>query len=458
MTKTPVRGRRSLLVAALVTLVVAACSNSSTKSQTPAGSGSSGTSVSGAQPVPIGGVPGVTNGEIRYSSLGTNSNNPLGTCVLQCFDDGVKAYFDFRNSQGGVYGRKLVLSKEVDDGLANNQAKALEIISANDTFGTFSAAQVANGWGDLANKGIPTYVWAINPAQAAGHAEIFGNAGVACISCTARAVGYAVKVAGAKKVATLGYGVSANSKQCADFAAKSVEKYTADIGGAHAVYTNDNLDFGLANGIGPEVAAMKRAGVDLIYGCLDLNGMKTLAQELQRQGMRQTVKMVHTNTYDQKFVSDAGSLFVGDLVGVTFRPFEADAGASRLKDFHDWMAKDGKSETELAIEGWINADLAYSGLTAAGPNFDRQKVIDGTNRQLTGFTAGGLIAPVDWSRQHDAPTESDLAAHGPKQDCAAFVQVGKDSKFQVVGDPTKPWVCWPGSTRDWSAPVPTSFD
>ena len=36
--------------------------------------------------------------------MGTNSNNPLGTCVLDCFSDGVEAYFAFRNSQGGIFG------------------------------------------------------------------------------------------------------------------------------------------------------------------------------------------------------------------------------------------------------------------------------------------------------------------------------------------------------------------
>ena len=72
---------------------------------------------------------------------------------------GIKAYFEWRNSEGGVHGRKLVLSTELDDELSKT-SKALEIVSANDTFATFSAAQVASGWAELAKAGIPTYVWA----------------------------------------------------------------------------------------------------------------------------------------------------------------------------------------------------------------------------------------------------------------------------------------------------------
>ena len=242
--------RRSLLVGAVLALLLAAaCSNSSDTKPTTAASGAaagSGASNDTTQHVPISGVPGVSDTEIHFSSLGTNSNNPLGTCVLDCFDDGIKAYFDFRNSQGGIYGRKLVLSKEVDDELRNNQAKALEIISANDTFGTFSAPQLANGWADLAKAGIPTYVWAINPAEATGHPEIFGNARGRSASTAPRGPPRTQPSSPVrKKVATLGYGVSENSKQCADSSAESIEKYSDDVGGAEAVYTNDDLDFGL---------------------------------------------------------------------------------------------------------------------------------------------------------------------------------------------------------------------
>ena len=84
----------------------------------------------------------------------------------------------------------------------------------------------------------------------------------------------------------------------------------------------------MPNGIGPEVTAMKQAGVDMVVAAIDLNGMKTIAQELKRQGMGD-VTMYHPNTYDQDFVKEAGELFEGDYVSVGFRPFEADAVAAR---------------------------------------------------------------------------------------------------------------------------------
>src|SRR4029434_5742568 len=138
---------------------------------------------------------------------------------------------------------------------------------------------------------------------------------------------------------SLGYGVTENSKVCAQTTAESIEMYKGDTG-VEMAYLNDDLAYGLPHGIGPEVTAMKDAGVDFISTCIDLNGMKTLAQELRRQGMDDVV-LHHPNTYNQQFVKDAGDLFEGDIVAVQFRPFEATAEGTALVDFQEWMDRQG---------------------------------------------------------------------------------------------------------------------
>lgn len=439
-------------VVAVVGLVGVGCSNAKDK-----GSGSSGSSASTVSGGSGGGGgsasgPGVTGSEIRFSAIGTRTNNPLGTCVLDCFADGVRAYFGYRNSQGGLFGRRLVLSKVLDDQLGQNQVRALEVVTANDTFATFDASQLANGYATLAKAGVPLYTWTISPAEMNGKDSIYGNREPICITCTKRSDAYVAHLAGAKRVATLGYGVSDNSKQCAQSGAAAIKKYGRDVGGISLAYTDDHLDFGLPNGIGPEVTAMKQAGVDFITGCIDLNGMKTLAQEMKRQGLNAT--LYHTNTYDQDFVRKNASLFNGGYVQVSFRPFEA-GSTPAIAAYKAWMKKDGAAITELAMDGWINADLAYQGIKAAGPGFTRQKVIDATNK-MTAFTAGGLTQPIDWSRQHVSPTEADPATHGPAQDCVAVVKI-EGGVFHPVGDPAKPFICWPGNTRAWSQPKNIDF-
>jgi hypothetical protein len=401
-------------------------------------------------------APGVTDTEIRYTVIGTEANNPLGNCVLQCYLDGVKAYFDYRNSEsGGIYGRQLVVSDAIDDEFVKNQEKALEVVSKNDTFGAFVATSIPSGFPDLASAGIPTYVHTQSPEAMNGVESIWGNREVWCNGCPLRVGALVAKLTGAKRVATLGYGVSTSSQLCATGMEDAIDIARNDIGGAKVVYKDDQLEFGLPNGVAPEVTAMKDAGVDLVIGCIDLNGMKTISEEMSRQDMA-NVPMLHNNTYDAAFVAAAGGVFEGDYVQVQSRPFEADTANSSLDFYKRYMTKSGKPFTELSMVGWVNADLAYTGLQGAGPDFSRQKVIAATN-QLTAFTAGGLTQPVDWSRQHEPRTIDDPVTHGPASDCSALVKV-VDSKFQMVGDPSKPWYCWPGDTDDWSEPIPTNFD
>jgi hypothetical protein len=397
----------------------------------------------------------VTDDEIRFSAFGTNSNNPLGNCVLDCYVDGIEAYFAFRNSEGGVHGRQLVLTTQLDDELSNNQQRALEITSADDTFAAFSATQIPSGWATISDAGMPLYTWSIHPQEMAGRENVFGYTGVLCTQCTGRMPSYvASELAGATVTGHLGYGVSPNSQQCAASGAEAVEQYSADTG-LSVGFLDDNLDFGLPNGIGPQVTAMKDAGVDFIIACIDLNGMKTLAQELERQGMGD-VQMYHPNTYDAAFVAEAGDLFEGDFVTVIFRPFEADPGDSQLADFQEWMGETGSDITEISMIGWINADLAYQGLVAAGPDFSRDSVVAATN-EMTDYTAGGVVPPIDWTRQHEQPTPEDPSTNGPAFECTAVVQV-TGGTFELVGDAAAPWFCWDGADRAWSDPEPMNFE
>ncbi|CAO5191824.1 Branched-chain amino acid ABC transporter substrate-binding protein [Frankia sp. AiPs1] len=441
--------RRLSVLAVALGLALVACSNASS------GGGGGGGSTGSAPANSANGAPGVSASEIRFAALGTNSNNPLGTCVLDCYAQGVKAYFAYQNSKGGVFGRKLVLSKLVDDQLGQNKQGALQIITANDTFATFSAPQLATGWPDLAKAGIPNYADPYFPADMAGKDSAYSTVGMNCIECTSRTYPYAAQLLGAKKIAALGYGVSENSKQCVNSVVATTKLYAAQTGQS-VVYSNNSLPFGLPNGIGPEVSAMKRAGAQAIMLCIDLNGAKTVATELQRQGVS-NAKLVMPNTYDKDFLAKAGNLFDGDIVGTPFVPFEANPKGSGLADFLSWVPKTGGKLTDYAMYGWVSADLAYQGIKAVGPSFTRSSVIAATNK-LTDYDAGGLVVPVDWSRQHQAPTQSDPITHGPKLECFAFLKVVSGSKLQIVGGTNdKPFACWETAKRNWYQPVPTSF-
>ncbi len=404
--------------------------------------------------VPLDGVPGVSDEEIGVAVIGTNSNNPLGNCVLDCYQTGVQAYFDMVNSEGGLYGRQLVINRSIDDELFNNQAASLEVIAEDDSLAAFTATLFASGWADLDEAGIPNYHWGIHPTDAAGLQTNFPLPAASCPTCTSRFIAYLAQQAGATRVAALGYGITENSRTCANTYADSIDLYSGDIG-AETVYLNNELEFGLPNGIGPQVTAMVEAGVDFIVSCIDLNGMTTLAQELERQGVRDQIAMHHANGYDHAWAARLGSLLDGDLVAFQHAPFEA-TGVAAVADFLEWTEANGGPIGEPTMYGWVNADLFVAGLKAAGPEFSREAIIEASNTELTEYSANGLVNETDWSRQHLPPVPEDRITNGHRKECVAAVRI-QGGAYELLGTADAPFLCWDNSNTDWADPEPTSF-
>jgi len=454
-------------------LVAAACTNStdgesssttgsSDGATTTAGDGESVAGESGDVEVGEGphgsfesleGVPGVTDDEIRVALLSTGEANPIGYCLLQCQADGIQAYFDWRNSQGGIHGRDLVLDV-IDDEFANNQLRAAEIIDGGEHFAVIGSPIMGTGFIDLADAGVPVYASTVQSDIAAGVENIFTPVGTICILCPAKRNIWPVQDAGASKVGILGFGIAQASKDCVAGQKASYDTWGGPLG-IEAVYVNDDLPFGLANGVGPEVSAMQRAGVDFIQTCMDQNSVLVLEEELERQGMGD-VPIVLPNAYgDEAYLTTNAALLEGDYIGLQYRPLEADPAGTDLGALVEWMENGDAAITDWAIISWINADQLFRGLLAAGPQFDQQKVVDATN-QFTASTSGGLTHAIDWTRQHDSPTPDDAVTHGPALDCIAYVTV-QDGKAVLVGDEEKPHLCWDPTIDEYEDPVATSF-
>jgi hypothetical protein len=358
-------------------------------------------------------APGVSDTEIRYSVLSTATNDPMGQCGLPCFATGVQAYFDYVNTEkGGVYGRKLVAEDLVDDEFGKNQEKALEIIAADDTFGTFASTAVPSGYQSLADEGIPLYVWASNPVAMNGNDGIWGENTVRClqVGCWDRVVPYLMKVSGRHKLAAVGYGIAQSSKDCAQNQAKSVEQAKAQIGAdAESVYVNDELQFGMPNGAAPEVTAMKDAGADIMATCIVNSDVKTIMQEAKRQGL--DILPLLTNIDDEALVSAAGA-FDGGYFRNAVRPFTADLNDAQKK-YLEYTEKNGGKVAEVSIYGWINAALAYQSRLLPGEGHRGHQHPDRVHRRRPDGTDG-----LDHrSRRSDAggPEQEPVRVLRPRQ-------------------------------------------
>jgi branched-chain amino acid transport system substrate-binding protein len=422
---------RWIVVVTVVAAMAASCSNSSSgkskSKSTTTSAADTATSIKTGN-FPAVDQPGVTPTEIRVSGVAAITN-ALGGDYGSIFN-GVQAYFNMINAQGGIYGRKLVIVKRHDDQMTNNKREVEAIIDQDNVFAVLPVATNVSfsGASLLAQNNIPTFGWGINN-EWTGPPNLFGSYGALCngADCTSLLLPYATWKLGKKRLGVLAYNVAA-SADCLDGIKASFNKYpVATIG-----YATKSLSFGVTD-LSADVKKMIDAKVDFVTTCMDNNGVLTLAREMRQQGL--DVPIYLPNAYDHDFMKKNAGFFQGSIVIVQGAPTETKPQFKALRDYISWMDKSNYTQTELAEVGWANADLFITGLKDAGPDFTRQKVIDAIN-QLTDFDAGGIIPPVNWTEQH-------TNLHYPRA-CIAYLRVNNGKFVPIWGAPGKPFTCWDG--------------
>lgn len=368
-------------------------------------------------------APGVTDTEIRVGGV-ASVTNPIGGLWGESFE-GVKAYFDMVNEQGGVHGRRLVLAEERDDQMANNATEVQRLIGG-DVFAVLPVAgPLFTGSELLVREGVPTFGWAIGEDWAgADRPNLFGQSGsFLCIGCATTSTVWTAQAAGAERVGILAYAVP-QSAGCADGAARSIEEYGGSAG-VEVAFMDQALPYGMSD-LSVQVSRMKDEGVQFVMTCLDTNGVVTLAREIRRQDLDATI--YQPNGYDHRILAEYGDLLEGSIVRTDFVQFEYEPAPPGLEDFLHHIEARGATPSELSMVGWLNAGLFVTGLREAGPDFSRQKVIDAVN-SLTDHTADGLLVGTDWTTAHEQATQ-----------CSFFSRV-EDGEFVPLSEGDEPFIC-----------------
>ncbi len=417
---------------AVMALVLAACGNSEPDSaaddndgaeDTASTSGGSDCTVARTANVPSD-QPGVTDTEIRVGGV-VSATNPLGGGYADAFA-GTQAYFDMVNDAGGIYGRELTLVAERDDAVSQNQAEVQALLAQDDVFAALPLASlVFTGADALVAENVPSFGWAINP-EWAGPENLFGDKGsYLCFTCPSPVAPWLAREVGVEEVAILAYGVSAQSTECAEGYDAAFEKFPV----AEVAFRDTSLAFGVPD-LSGEVAEMKDAGVDMIFTCMDQNGVNTLANDMRTADLDAALYL--PNGYDQAYVDEFADVLEGSYVGIQFWPFEVtEDRPEALDDYFEWMEKVDGPTNEISMTGWLAADMFVTGLRAAGPEFTRQSVIDALN-ELDAYDAGGIHADIDWTRQHTDQNE---------EACFSILQIVDGTFEPQFGEPGKPFVC-----------------
>ncbi|MBV9283904.1 MAG: ABC transporter substrate-binding protein [Acidimicrobiia bacterium] len=386
-----------------------ACGNASSGN---GGGGSGQTAGVSATEIDVGGMAAITG--------------PLGDQYAPIFD-GVQAYFDMVNEQGGVNGRKIKLTAKLDDATdpTRDASQARALVEQHHVFAVIPvAAPVFAGGKYLGDHNIPTFGWHINPEWSPGP-SMFGQDG-SFIDFTGVGTfyGYLAHQIGAKKVAIFAYNVS-QSRDCATGAEKSFRQYGFDV-----AFNDSSLAFGTTS-LDADVQRVKDAGVDFVTTCMDVTGNTLLSKTLRRAGLTK-VRQFWPTGYDAQALAQFPDLYEGVYFRSGFVPFEEASQSPGMTQFINEMRK-RKPNTKLSdvvVAGWINADMFVTGLRAAGRDLTRKKLIDAIN-SLTDYTANQLEGPVNWQVQHTGNNATD---------CDAYLQV-QHGQFTPIYK--QPFVCYP---------------
>jgi branched-chain amino acid transport system substrate-binding protein len=427
--------RRCLLVLLVVLgLVAAACGNSADDDQG-ADETSEDTRSTGELP------PGVTADTIRVGGIASESN-PLGGKYADAFA-GAKLYFDRVNADGGVFGKRIDVVGEYDDRIDGslNKSYARRLVERDKVFAVIPIASLFFGGADyLADHDIPTFGWNINTEWSKGP-SLFGEKGsFLCIRCGGPYLSWLAHEAGRSKAAILAYNVD-QSRDCATGSERGYEKY-GKANGVELAFSDASLAFGFPPGaLAPDIDRIRREGVDLVSTCMDGEASAKVGRALRDAGL-EAVQFL-PNGYNAELIEEFGDVLEGSYVAVQFVPIEEPDPPEGLQQFLDAMEQAGKKPNENALAGWINADLFVTGLRAAGEHFTRASLVDAINA-MDNYTAGGILAGIDWRKAH---TQSNTSG------CTAALQVQGGKLVPVFGQPGKPFVCFDPDNPDFDDPV-----
>ncbi|WP_322780925.1 ABC transporter substrate-binding protein, partial [Frankia sp. Cas4] len=131
---------------------------------------------------------------------------------------------------------------------------------------------------------------------------------------------------------------------------------------------------------------------------------------------------IGTRGYDPNQLNRWGSKLAGGIIAVNSAPFELNLPAHRafLQGMIEYAPQIQPPNQQMALDGWIAADMFIQGVQAAGSCPTRHGFITGLNK-VNQYTAGGLLAPVD------------LTSAVRQNPCNYFVQVSPDgAHFNVL--------------------------
>ncbi len=385
-------------------------------------------------------APGVTATSVTIGAISSRTGLLAG--YFGQFAPGMIAYFDMVNAQGGVNGRTINLTYNLDDGGSPSQFTQLShtLVDQDHVF----AIGAASAWftpNYFAETDTPTYGYNVS-GNWSPYPTLFAAGGsVQDYNSNTPTLAYFAKATHSKSLAFISYGPAIASSYGAcntganDLKAAGYDVSFVDVGAQ------------LGGSFSSDVQRLQKSGSDAIISCMQASDNITLSRDIQQYGL--SIKQLWLNGYDQTLLDQYSSVMQGVYLSnagnVPFAAADDPSVYPGMKDYVDAMNKYEPAYTtsNTALSGWQSAALIVAGIKAAGKDLTQAAVVKATN-QISNFTAAGTQAPTNWVVGHTSVTEPA---------CTAWVQVKGTSFVSVFAPGKQVFICIGPNAKD---PVPVT--
>ena len=305
---------------------------------------------------------------------------------------GVKAYFDYINSKGGINGRKLLVDSK-DDAFSSLQNKTETQEAVNSDFAMVGSLSLFDGFGCkvlAADTAVPDTSVTLDP----GANALPNNFSAVPTNLGAGLGPFRYYKKHYPKDATIGAIVS-------DVASAEAQWRGEAAAAKHEGYKIGYVDYinPLESNFTTDVINMRNKGVNVVdLSAIDWQEAAIFMENAAAQNWRPGLVFSDGPVYANQFISHAGGQTVVDGIqlGMSQALYLGQDAKSLPADklFLHYVNKVDPSWTPdlYTLLGWASAQLFVQALKAAGPHPTRGTVIDQL-KKITSFDASGLLAP-----------------------------------------------------------------
>ncbi len=335
---------------------------------------------------------GITKNQVKVGNVSIITGPVPG--LFEGAPTGVKAYFAYMNSKGGVHGRKLVLDSK-DDAFSSQQNATETAEATSSDFAMVGSFSLFDGYGCkslAADPAIPDVSVTLDP-----NANALSNNFSAEPTVLGASLGpFAYYKKHFPKDMTIGALVS-------DVASAKTQFAGEEAAAEHLGYKIGYVDYvnPLQSNFTTDVINMKNKGVNAVdLTALDWQDAAIFVENAATQGWKPGFTFSAGPVYADQFISHAGGptnangIMLGQgqalYLGQDQNSIPAD------KQFLKYVKQVNSSWTPdlYTLFGWASAQLFVQALQAAGPNPTRGAVITQL-KKITNFDASGLLSPAD---------------------------------------------------------------